>query len=642
MVDNVAKDSGPLRKKIETELERLTSKGTWMKVSDEYRLQTTEGAEWDRAFREKIGGLRSNEADIAHRRDQLLGAAVQDAVGAVKLLHGESREKRSLHLHSGTDEPNSGGDQVVAWLRDGWTVSQKEVESEARRRGPEDSALHVFLPRKAADDLTMRIIEVDATRQVIELKGVPSTGEGREARESMQSRHTMAQHQLDELIREITVVGKVYQGGGAEIFGDSLVNKLQTGTEASLARLFPEFGAGDHKSWGIALKRAREGSDEPLKIVGWDKATETHPVVQRALTQIGNGAKGNDIRKALQASPCGWPRDAIDTALIALHRIGTIRAQLNGQPVAPGHLDQNKISSTEFHPEKVRLSTSEKLALRGLFQKADLSVKGGEEEIKAGEFLATLRSLASNAGGDAPLPAPPATASIDELASQHGSEQLGAILAKKDELETCIDIWTKAKDLTTKRQPDWTQLEQLMRHADALPIYTEIAPEVDAIKANRSLLDDTDHVAPLLTKTANGLRTALTEQANAHQSSYKSGLETLNADASWQQLDDTTKQGILIRVALSSIDPPVIKTDEDLLRELNRTSLEARASATAAVPARVAQALEEAARRLKPEATRISLRAATLQDEAEVKAWITEHEEKLLTAVTKAPVIVGG
>ena len=86
----------------------------------------------------------------------------------------------------------------------------------------------------------------------------------------------------------------------------------------------------------------------------------------------------------------------------------------------------------------------------------------------------------------------------------------------------------------------------------------------------------------------------------------------------------------------------MIKTDEDLLRELNRTSLEARASATAAVPARVAQALEEAARRLKPEATRISLRAATLQDEAEVKAWITEHEEKLLTAVTKAPVIVGG
>ena len=64
-----------------------------------------------------------------------------------------------------------------------------------------------------------------------------------------------------------------------------------------------------------------------------------------------------------------------------------------------------------------------------------------------------------------------------------------------------------------------------MRHANALPIYTEIAPEVDSIKANRSLLDDTDHVAPLLTTTANGLRTALTEQANAHQSSYKSGLE---------------------------------------------------------------------------------------------------------------------
>jgi len=641
MVDNITADSGPLRKQIETELERLASDGTLMKVGDEYRLQTTEGAEWDRAYREKIGGLRSNEADIAHKRDQLLGTAVQSAVGAVKLLHGESKEKRSLHLHAGTNEPDTGGDQIVAWLRDGWTVAQKEVESEARRRGQEDSVLHVFLPRKAADDLTTRIIEVEATRQVIDLKGIPSTNEGREARESMQSRHAAAVHQLDELIRDITGAGKVYQGGGAEIFGDSLANKLESGANASLARLFPEFGAGDHKSWGIALKRAREGSDEPLKIVGWDKATEDHPVVRRVLTQLGNGAKGNDIRKALQASPCGWPRDAIDAALIALHRNGTIRAQLNGQPVAPGHLDQNKISTTEFHPEKVRLSASDKLALRGLFQKAGLSVKGGEEEIKARDFLAALRSLASAAGGDAPLPAPPSTTSIDELASKHGSEQLGEILARKDELEACIDTWTKTRDRITQRQPAWSQLEKLERHTTALPIHTEIGPEVEAIRTNRSLLDDTDHMTPLLTRAANALRAALTEQDDALKSAYDSGLGTLSADASWQLLDDTAKQGILNQVGLAPPIPPVIKTDENVLRELDRASLEARASATAAVPARIAKALEEAAKRLKPEAKRISVRTATLEDEAAVRAWLDEHERKLLDAVAKGPVIVG-
>ena len=53
------------------------------------------------------------------------------------------------------------------------------------------------------------------------------------------------------------------------------------------------------------------------------------------------------------------------------------------------------------------------------------------------------------------------------------------------------------------------------------------------------------------------------------------------------------------------------------------------------------RALEEAARRLKPEARRVGLRAATLEDEAAVKAWLGEHETKLLEAVAKGPVIVG-
>ena len=641
MIEDITVDSGPFRKRVETELEQLGNDGTLMKVGDEYRLQTTEGAEWDRAYREKAGALRQREADIAVKRDQLLGASAQQAISEVRLFHGECKEKRTFQLHTGSDEPNTDGDQIVAWLRDGWSIAQKEVESEARKRGQDDHILHVFLPRKAADDLTTRIVEVEATRQVIDLKGIPSTNEGREARESMQSRFAVAQQLLDELIRDITASAKVFQGGGAEVFGDSLAKKLDTASKVSLARLFPDFGDGDHKSWGVALNRAREGSDEPLKIVGWDKATEDHPVVRRVMTGVGNGAKGGEIRKTLQSSPCGWPRDAIDTALIALHGQGSIRAQLNHQPVAPGHLDQNKISTTEFHPEKIRLSAGDKLALRGLFQKAGLSVKGGEEEIKAREFLAALRLLANDAGGDAPLPACPATTAIDDLDKLHGSEQLGAILAAKDVLEASITEWKKIGDRVVKRLPDWHRLKQMARHTATLPVHAEIEPEIQAIEENRSLLDDPDHVAPLVTKAANALRSALTEQATAFQIAYDAGLETLNADTSWQQLDDAGKQAVLSRVSLTPPTPPVTKTDEDVLRELQQSSLDARVSTVAAVSERVARALEEAARRLKPEAKRIHLRAATLEDNAAVKAWLGEHETKLLNAVAKGPVIVG-
>ena len=61
----------------------------------------------------------------------------------------------------------------------------------------------------------------------------------------------------------------------------------------------------------------------------------------------------------------------------------------------------------------------------------------------------------------------------------------------------------------------------------------------------------------------------------------------------------------------------------------------------AAVGDRIARALAAAAQKLKPDAKRVELRAATLNTEAEVKAWITEQESKLLTEVAKAPVIVG-
>ena len=641
MVEDITADSGPFRKQVETGLEQLATDGTLMKVGDEYRLQTTEGAEWDGAYREKVGALRQQESEIAYKRDQLLGTAVQKAVGEVKLIHGDSKEKRTLQLHTGQTAPDTSGDQIVVWLQDGWTVAQREVEAEARRRGAEDYVIHVFLPKKSADDLKMRIIETEASRQVIDVRGSPSTNEGREARESMLSRHAAAQQQLDALIQDIATAARIFQGGGNEVFGDSLVGKLNAAAADSLARLFPRFGDADHKSWGVALKRARDGNDEPLKIVGWDKATEDHPVVRQVIAEIGNGAKGNDIRKSLQASPYGWPRDAVDAALIALHRHGAIRAEQNRQPIAPGHLDQNKISTTEFHPEKRRLSTTDKLKLRSLYQELGVAVRSGEEEVKARDFLAALRGLAQEAGGDAPLPVPPATAKIEDLEKLVGSEQLAEILASQDELLDQIRDWTKARDRKAKRLPDWQKLAQMLHHTVTLPAHEDITPEADAIRSNRSLLDDTDHVSPLVTKAANALRSAIKQQAKDYEKAHKEANRTLESDASWGSLSEAGQAGILARVGIASPKPATVKTDDDVLRELEQSSLEARTSAVAAVSERMTRALEEAARKLKPKAKIVQLRPATLDDEAAVRDWLKEHEKKLLKAVNDGPVIVG-
>ncbi|BCU82863.1 hypothetical protein JIR001_26460 [Polycladomyces abyssicola] len=641
LVEDLDADSGPLRKTVETLLESLVNDGMLMKVGDEYRIQTTEGAEWDRAFRERVAACRQKEVEIESKRDQLLASAVQQIVSKIRLVHGESKIRRTLTLHARVDEPPATGDQIVVWMRDGWSTSQKDVENEARRRGQEDPVIHIFIPRSFADDLRTRIIEVEAAQQVLNSKGVPSTPEGREARESMDSRLKTAQSARDELIREVVTSAKVFQGGGNEIFGDSLESKIQTAAQASMARLFPRFAEGDHRAWETALKRAREGSDQPFSIVDWSGSTEDHPVARQVLAIVGNGAKGSDVRKTLKGAPYGWPQDAIDAALVALHRAGVLRATLNGKPVLPGQLDQNRISSAEFRPEKVRLGTMDKIALRSLYQKAGVSVKSGEEELKANQFLDTLLELARAAGGDPPLPDRPDTSKIEELKRLTGTEQLGAILQVKSELEKWIDEWTELKQLAEKRLPGWQLLERLLAHAETLPVAAEVKPEVEAIRYKRSLLENTDPVPPIRAKVAAALRAAVTEQYNAIRKAWDQGMHTLQNNPTWTALDDDTWNQIIAQVGLRSPVEPSINSDEDLLYELDRQPLAARADAVAAIPERVARALEEAARKLKPKAQRISLRPATLETEDEVKAWLAEHERKLLEAIKQGPVIIG-
>jgi len=81
LVEKLGTDSGPFRKTVERVLESLATAGTLMKVEDEYRLQTAEGSEWDRAYRERVAALKQRHQEIGSKRDQLLAGAVQKSIG---------------------------------------------------------------------------------------------------------------------------------------------------------------------------------------------------------------------------------------------------------------------------------------------------------------------------------------------------------------------------------------------------------------------------------------------------------------------------------------------------------------------------------------------------------------------------------
>ncbi len=648
LVTDITRDASAFRHEVETELAALADGGELLRVAGEYRLQTTEGAEWDRAYREHMAAMRQDEVEIARVRNQLFGREAEEAVRPLRLTQGSSKTLRRLKLHAGEEAPAPDAEAVVVWWRDGWSARQRAVENDARRAGVESPTLFVWLPRRNADDLRDRILAVAAARRVLDLKGSPASPEGRAAREGMESRLEDAVRQRTELVLDVLRAATVYQGGGTEVYGDDLRQRIERGATASLARLFPEFDKADHRSWEVALRRARQGSDTPLQIVGWDGQTAEHPVAREVLAKTVAGARGTELHRTLRAAPFGWPQDAVDAVVVALHRSGHLRATRNGVPVAPGALDQAGIKSAEFRPEKVVLTAAQRIGLRGLFQEAGLNVKSGEEAPAAPAFLESLRTLAADSGGAPPLPPAPDVAFLGELSQRVGPEQLAAIHEQRESIGAAIAAWRALSERRRSREPAWRLATALRRHAQGLPGAEAVEEQLRAIKEQRALLEETDRLAPLAGRLAGALREALTARRSELGAAVRAAVAELSSDATWQRLDPDDQDGILRQCRLQPPAETPIATVEELLASLDDRPLSAWQAEVDAVRERASRALAEAAQQLRAGAgepgerppTSITIRRGTLANEPAVREWLQEQEGKLLEAVRRGPVVL--
>jgi hypothetical protein len=640
LVDDLNADNGKFRADVDATLQRLADRGTLMLVGDEYRLQTREGSEWDREFRNRQTKLNGDDTAIQFRRDQLLYADADGIIRAIRIVQGTAKEARQFSIHRDPTPPAVDGATIPIWIRDQWTHAEKDMVEAARSAGADSPLLSVFIPRQSAEDLRRLIVEAEAAQQTLDTRGNPTTPEGQEARQSMESRRAAAVAARDRLVKEIVANAKLFQGGGSEVLSATFEDKLRSAAGDALVRLFPRFKEADSPAWETVLKRAKEGADHPFQPAGHTDATEKHAVCQQVMTIIGSGKSGTDVRKELSKTPFGWPRDAVDAALIALHRGQQITATLNNAPVSVGQLDQTRIAKAQFRVELATLSIQDRLLLRKLFSQLGVPCKSGEETIAAPEFLRRMIELAQAAGGEPPLPVPPSVTDLEDLQHLVGNEQLVGIKSRAADLEGKIKKWSALRDLATSRKPTWEVVQGLAKHAQDLEGAQPHLEQLKAIQEQRLLLAATDSVGPLRVAVAQCLREAVNRAHEAVDGACRKALRSLEESDTWKKLPEAYKAGILQSTGLVPPPKPGIATDEALLAHLDKRPLTAARTELDAVVGRFQVAMEQAAKRLEPKVQPISLERATLRSEGDVNTWLERTKVRLIEAIRNGPVLV--
>ena len=555
-------------------------------------------------------------------------------------MQGAAKEPRQFLIHREQTAPAVDGSSVPIWIRDGWSCAEKDVLEAARSAGTDSPILFVFIPRQSAEDVRRLIVEADATQQTLDAKGNPTTAEGQEARQSMDSRRARAVGDRDRLIRDVVANAKVFQGGGSEVLLTSLDDRIKAATDASLARMFPRFKEADLAAWEAVIKRARDGADHPFQPTGHTDATEKHAVCQQVITTIGAGKSGSDVRRTLGGTPFGWPRDAVDAALIALHRLQHLTATLNGQAIPLGQLDQNKIAKADFRVEHATLTVGDRLILRKLFQALGLSCKSGEEAVRAGEFLSGFIALAKSAGGGSPLPSSPATTEMEDTQRLVGNEQLVAIKTKAHDWEDKIKAWTTTRDLIAQRVPTWNLVERLAKHAAVMPEAKPHLEQIEAVRSQRLLLEKADPASAIRVALAGLLRDAVQKGRTDFETAFGAAMVSLASNSVWMKVLPADQDAIKAAVGLSAPSKPDIASDDALVAHLDQKPLSNIQAEIDAIAGRVALAIERAARPLEPKVQTITLERSTLRDTAEVEAWVQRQAATLIEAVRHGPVLV--
>lgn len=640
LVEDLTQGSSALRSKLPSLLDKCE---LLMKVGDEYRIQTEESAAWNDEFLSQRNSMANEAYRVDAERDDRIRRRFGEMVRKLSLTQGSSKVTRDIFPVFDARLPTDAYEKICVWVRDGWSIDENSVRADARQAGNQSPTVFVFIPKRSADDLRHYLIDFKASSATLDKRGTPNTAEGTEARSAMETTKQTAEGKIRELLQEAFSGARVFQGGGNEILGADLQDMTLEAATNALQRLYPQFQTADHSGWSKVYDKAQKGAPDALKSVGDDGEPARNPVCKAILAFIAGGKKGIDIRKHFEGANYGWPGDAVDGGLQVLLVAGLIRAlDERGQTIDSKELERKAIGKALFKVESATVSAAQRIQIRKVLQKIGLTAKQGEELAFVPQFVIMAQELANRAGGDAPRPERPNTATLDDIRLTGGNEQLLSLYNQRDELLTAIDSWTDLAERIDQRLPSWNTLKRLLAQAIGLPGAEVLVAQATHIEQQRQLLEEPNPITPLVASLTQLLRDELNVLHTDYQTRHKKGMTRLEADTNWQQLEPEQRHSLLATQRLTNTDAPEVQlanTDE-VLATIDRLSLSSLGDRVAAINARFDSILLEAAELMEPQAQRIRLPGSTIKTEADVDTWLQDARQTIMQALKQGPVIL--
>lgn len=626
LVEDLADDGARLRKRVPELLDALVADGRVMRIDDEYRLQTEEGAEWEKDYRSRLAAIRDDASRMNQLRSERLIAAADAALGGLKFAQGASRTPRTIDTQWGQDEPALSEGKVPVWIRDEWSVTESAVKKSAAEAGDESPVAFVLLPRHDVDQIKDTLASHAAAEDTLR-RPTPQTDEGKAAQRAMRTRLVTDDERLTALFQDVVARARVFMGGVGELTITSLRSGVEAAAEKALVRLFPKFGAGDNANWGKVVTKARDGAPDALDAVGHHGEPTTSAVCKEVLAAISaGGTKGAELHKRFGASPFGWPKDAVNGSVLTLLAAGNIRAAQDGKGLAgPKELPQTQIGKATLYKEDEPPTVSQRLAVKGLLTAAGIAYEAGQEGAQISALLQRLKDVAGRTGGPPPLPQAPDTDHLDALLALGGNQRFRAVADDHERLSNDLERWRAADQQREKREAEWRDLERLLRHAQGQPVATAVAPAAVAIHDGRQLLDEPDPLAPVLSELAATLRAEVIDRAAKLGAAQREAVAELEEWDEWPKLDAADREAIVAEAKLLPADPPDVATGARLLEALDAIPLSAWQDRISLVPGRRDQARRQrAAKLLEPESVAVPVPSATIKTASDLEAYLDE------------------